>query len=83
VGLGFHQKPLGRQILEDLRAAFEAVHPGVGTGLLVHPAFGVHHPDRLQAVALSKEEVHRVMGRRHLDRAGAKGPVHDRIGDHL
>ena len=72
---------LGEQLGGAL-AGGEAFHAGeVLAGELVECAVRVHDVDHRQAVALADLEVGLVMGRRHLQHAGAEGEIDVLIGD--
>ena len=83
VGIGFDlvQQPFFFQVRDDLLAAVEAVHALIGPGVLVHGGVGVQDIDQGQVVPLGDLEVHRVVGRGDLDRAGAEGRVDGFVGD--
>ena len=69
------------QLLHQRLARLEPVLPGVGAGVLRHPAVFVDHRHARQRVALPHREVVRVVARRHLHRARPERRVDERVGD--
>ena len=70
------------------RSSAQAIDARVGLGLVEpleplgdHPAVGPDHGQRLEAVVAADVEVHRVVTRRHLDRARAERRVDALVGD--
>ena len=71
-----------REVFHDHGARGEAVDtPVFFRHRSVHESALIHDHDRLHLVALAHEEIVRIVGRRHLDRAGAEFSVDEVIGD--
>ena len=81
VRFGLDQQTFGLELLDELLAAQEPVHAGVGTGFGGHPAVVADDGDARQAVAAPRLVIVRVVRRRDLDDAGAEVAVDETVGD--
>ncbi|MNJ49568.1 hypothetical protein D3C77_448060 [compost metagenome] len=79
--LDFSQNALLLQVLDDLLAAFTAVHALVFTGCLIHLSALIHNGNLRQVMAKPYFKVIWIMGRRNFHRPAAKFLVNIIIGN--
>ena len=76
------EQPRGGEVLHDLRPRLRDGEPAVGLGhVLVELPVRGEDVDHGESVAPADLVVHAVVGRSHLHRAGAEGPVDAVVGD--